>query len=253
MPVAVVEGSLKYCLKNKLFFIFVLLIFATLEYAVAVINSSISLFASGIASIFVLGYGLQVIEDVIGDGTRLPKIIPKKVIVFGLKGTVIRVFYLFIECLLLGMVASQLNFPIFEIEEIFSDYSNTLMLLYQHDAVSFFIFMVSGLIVSYVATFFMELALARLADGGQLRKSFNFVGIKHAIDIIGWKNYTIGYTKIILIIVVFFHINKFFDPYYGLNVIIGTLSLFVVFIIEYRGMGVVYKIYTDKKNEGSVQ
>lgn len=34
----------------------------------------------------------------------------------------------------------------------------------------------------------MEIALARLADGGKLRDAFDFRGIKHTIDIIGWRN-----------------------------------------------------------------
>ena len=214
-----------------------------------VVDTRVVELAALIISVLVLGYGLQVIEDVINGGTRLPKIMPKKVVIFGIKGFIIHLVYFMLELFLLEIIAMNLDFPVFELEEFILDYNNTIMLIFNHDIVSFTIFMISGFIITYVVTFFMELSLARLADGGQLRKSFNFPRIKHAIDIIGWKNYTIGYTKIILIIVVFSHINKFFDPYDGLNIIIGMLSSFIIFIVEYRGMGIVYKAYTDNKRE----
>ena len=214
-----------------------------------VVDTRVVEFAALIISVLVMGYGLQVIEDVINGGTRLPKIMPKKVVIFGIKGFIIHLVYFMLELFLLEIIAMNLDFPVFELEEFILDYNNTIMLIFNHDIVSFTIFMISGFIITYVVTFFMELSLARLADGGQLRKSFNFPRIKHAIDIIGWKNYTIGYTKIILIIVVFSHINKFFDPYDGLNIIIGMLSSFIIFIVEYRGMGIVYKAYTDNKRE----
>lgn len=248
MPVAVIKGSLKYCLENKLFFLFVIIVFTILEYGSDIINTFSFDVASWIVSILIMGYGLQIIEDVINGGTRLPKIMPKKVVIFGLKGMVIQIFYVLIQVGLLYLISVNLNFPAtFNIEEFFLDYHNTLLLLFRHDLGSFIIFTLSGFAISYVTIFFMELSLARLADGGQLRKSFNFPRIKRAIDIIGWKNYTIGYSKIILVIVVFSFLNKFFDPYYGLNVVIGSLSLFISFIVEYRGMGNVYKIYVDNK------
>ncbi|MBQ2652276.1 MAG: DUF4013 domain-containing protein [Methanobrevibacter sp.] len=249
MPIDIVKGSLKYCMENKLFFLFVLIIFAVIEYLFDIVNTPISGFTSLLFAILVMGYGLQIIKDVIDGGTRLPKIMPKKVIILGFKGSVIHLFYMGIQIFLLASVAVNLNFPVFEIEEFFLEYHNTILLIFNHDAVSCIIFVVSGFVITYVTSFFMELSLARLADGGQLRKSFNFRRIKHAIDLIGWKNYTIGYSKIIFIILVFSHIEAFFDQFYGLNGVMGVLSFFVIFIIEYRGMGNVYKVYTDlKKN-----
>lgn len=250
MPIAVVKGSIKYCMENKLFFLFVLIIYAMSEYLLDIVHTPISDLTSMICFILVMGYGLQIIKDVIDGGTRLPKIMPKKVIIFGLKGFVIRLFYTGIQVFLLTLIAVNLNFPLFDIEEFFLEYYNTIRLIFNHDAVSCIIFVISGFVITYVTSFFMELSLARLADGGQLRKSFNFRRIKHAIDVIGWKNYTIGYSKIIFIIIVFSHIETFFDQFQGFNVVTGVLSLFIIFIIEYRGMGNVYKVYTDLKNNG---
>lgn len=249
MPIDIVKGFLKYCMENKLFFLFILIIFTVMEYLFDIVKTPISGFTSLLFSILIMGYGLQIIEDVIDGGTRLPKIMPKKVIILGLKGSVIHLFYMTIQVCFLALIAINLNFPLFDIEEFFLNYQDTIMLIFHHDAVSCIIFVISGFAITYVTSFFMELSLARLADGGQLRKSFNFRRIKHAIDIIGWKNYTIGYSKIIFIILVFSNIEMFFDQFYGLNVLMGVLSFFVIFIIEYRGMGNVYKVYTDlKKN-----
>lgn len=249
MPMAVVKGSLKYCLKNKWFFLFIIILFLMLEYVTDIIDDPVYNCGTWIFSILIMGYGLQIIQDVIRGGTCLPKILPKKVIILGLKGTIINVFYLLIQIGILVLIASALNFPTFDLEDFFLEYHKTLMLIYHHDAVSFMIFTISGIIVTYVTTFFMELSLARLADGENLRHLFNFAQIKHEIDIIGWKKYTIAYTKIILVIIVFSHINKFIDPYYGFNVIIGTFSSFFAFIVEYRGMGRIYKVYTDNKDK----
>ncbi len=251
MPVDVVKGTYKYCMENKWFFLFVIIIFSILEFGIDFINSPVYIIAYLITSVFILGYGIQIIEDIINGGIRLPKIMPKKVVVYGLKGMVIRIFYVAIQLTLLSVVARNINFPVFELQELILNYHKTLLLIYNHDVVSFFIFVFSGFIISYVTSFFMELSLARLADGGQLRKSFNFPRIKHAIDVIGWRNYTIGYTKIILVMLFFYEVNIFFDPYLVLNIIMGTLSIFMAFIVEYRGMGVVYKLYTDTKKKSS--
>lgn len=183
MPIDVVKGTIDYCMENKLFFLFVLIIFTLLEYSTDIVQGDISIFAILISPILVMGYGIQIIEDVINGGIRLPKIMPKKVLIFGLKGIIIRMFYVSIQGGLLYLIAINLNFPVFEIEELFLEYHETMMLIFNHDMVAFFIFMCSGFIITYVTVFFMELSLARLADGGKLREAFNFPRIKHAIDI----------------------------------------------------------------------
>lgn len=129
------------------------------------------------------------------------------------------------------------------------EYNSTLNLLFTHNPYMFLVFAFSGIVISYLAIFFMELSLARLADGGQLRQSFNFARIKYAIDIIGWKKYSIGYTKIILVIFIFSYVEKFFDPYYGLDIIINLISYIIIFVVEFRGIGIVYKVYTDNKKK----
>lgn len=247
MPIKVIEGSLNYCLENKAFFLFVLFLLFILKLIPIYTNGYVETFASVIICVIIMGYGLQVTEDIIRGGTRLPKIMPKKVILFGIKGLLINIFYAFIQFFFLHFVSLNINFPDFELHSILMEYHETLNIFYSHDIIAFILFMISGFVISYVAVFFMELSLARLADGGQLRKSFNFPRIKHAIDIIGWKNYVIGYTKIILVVIVFSHISNFFNTYGVFGFIVSVLTYFFVFVVEYRGIGQVYKVYIDNK------
>ena len=83
----------------------------------------------------------------------------------------------------------------------------------------------------------MEMSLARLADGGQLRKSFNFLRIKHALDIIAGKDMPLIFKNYPGYYYFFSFIGKFFDPYPGFNIILGTLAYLIQFTVEFRGMG----------------
>ena len=78
----------------------------------------------------------------------------------------------------------------------------------------------------------MELALARLADGGKLKNAFNFPHIKHAIDIIGWRKYAWGYTKIIFSIVILTFIIHYNIPVRIIDSVVDAVLSFFVFIID---------------------
>ena len=93
----------------------------------------------------------------------------------------------------------------------------------------------------------MELALARLADGGKLTNAFNFPRIKHAIDIIGWKNYALDYTKIILSIVILTHLLHYDVPFQPIDAVVDSILSFLIFVVQYIGIGEAYKAYADSK------
>ncbi|WP_458456145.1 DUF4013 domain-containing protein [Methanobrevibacter sp.] len=245
MPIKMIKGSLEYCMGNKLFFLLLLLLFLILEistdiYAKLIITPFILLF-------IISGYGLQVIHDVINGGVRLPRILPKKMISYGIKGFIVFFFYIFIQMFVMMLITNYLHFPEFDLEDIFLEFGRTVHLFYSHDILSFVIFIVSGFLIVYLTTFFMELALAKLADGGSLKDAFNFRLIKHAIDIIGWGNYIRDYSAILFSIIVLSFFNLMLSPYAHINVIAGTITDFLIFIIEYRGMGLIYDEYLRKK------
>ena len=102
---------------------------------------------------------------------------------------------------ILDLVCSPLDFPEFDLEEMLLDFPETINTLISHNPVDAASFIIMGAIIFYVTTFFMEIALARLADTGSIVAAFNLPEIKKDIDILGWKNYVKEYTAIILAIV----------------------------------------------------
>ena len=248
MPNQLLKGSVKYCIGNKLFFIFVFLQFLLFECITNKVGGLLKS-TSLIVLLVVLGYGLKVTQDVINGGTSLPKIKLNELINFGLKGIVVYTFYLTIQGSILGLVSMILNFPEFDLEEIILELSETITLFFEHDPLSFILFIVLGLLTVYGTVFFMEIALARLADGGKLRDAFDFRGIKHTIDIIGWKEYTIDYTKIVLAVVILIFLNGVFKSYAGISIFAGVITDILAFIVEYRGIGNIYREYKETINK----
>ena len=247
MPFNIIKDSYKYCTENIPFFVFVLILMFGCSFIINLVDSVIV--GPVIVSILMMGYGLQVTRDIIQGGNRLPKIMPKDIFLFGIKGYVLFFFYASIQCILLTIISSRLNFPDVEIKDLVLNFSNTLHMFRTHDPVSFTIFIVSLIIVVYVTTFFMELSLARLADGGRLRDSFHFRRIKHAIDIIGWRKYTWDYTKIITSIIVLTYLVNYEIPFDLVASVVDSILSFLIFVIEFIGIGNVYKIYIDSKSD----
>lgn len=245
MPNAMLKGSVKYVLGNKWLFIFVLaqfMIFETITHVVGGLLESTSL----IVLFVVLGYGLKITQDVINGGKSLPKIKFNELVNFGLKGTVIHTFYLTIQVSVLGLISILLDFPIFNLEEFILNISETIALLYEHNPINFIIFILLGLITVYVTVFFMEIALAILADGGKLKQAFNFPKIRDVISDIGWNHYALDYTKIVLAIVILISIRCLFESYGVLGFIISVITDILAFVVEYRGIGNIYREYLDE-------
>ena len=109
-------------------------------------------------------------------------------------------------------------------------------------------FIIIGAIIFYVTTFFMEIALARLADTGSIVAAFNLPEIKKDIDILGWKNYVKEYTAIILAIVLiaYFQYITLTDVY--LNYIWGSFTGFIHICNSILGIGAVYAQIKEKES-----
>ena len=248
MPNAMLKGSVRYCMENKLFCLVVLvqfIIFEVLLNKVGGIMKSTSL----IVLLVVLGYGLKVTQDVINGGTELPKINLNELINFGLKGIVVYTFYLTIQASALGLISLMFNFPEFDIEEMILELHETIALFFEHDPISFILFIILGLLIVYGTIFFMEIALAILADGGSLKEAFDFPRIKDTIDIIGWKEYAADYTKIIAAVVILVFINGLFTGYGVFGMLISVITDMLAFTVEYRGIGNIYREYLHLVSE----
>ena len=244
MPNEMLKGSVRYCTGNKIFFLYVFaqfLIFECITNKVGGIMKTTSL----IVLLVVLGYGLKVTQDVINGGESLPKIKLKELVDFGVKGIVIYTFYLTIQSSALGLISLKMNFPEFELEEMILNLHETVELFLEHDPISFIIFIILGLLIVYGTIFFMEIALAILADGGKLKEAFDFPRIKKIIQTIGWKEYAADYTKIVASVVILVFINGLFKQYGWISIIIGVITDMLAFLVEYRGIGMIYKGYKE--------
>ncbi|MBE6499900.1 MAG: DUF4013 domain-containing protein [Methanobrevibacter thaueri] len=245
MPVKILPYSIKYCTKDKKFFIYII---SAVFIAQLIENLFNSILVDSIVCFFATGYGLLVIEDIINGGEKLPKVNFNKLLIYGIKGLFVVFVYFMIQFIILEIISSSLGFPLFDIEEFILDFKHTFYLFYTHNIVKFIVFSISGFIVVYVSTFFMELAIARLADGGTLKKAFNFPRIKRAIDIIGWKNYAWDYTRILISLLILLYLLHYEIPFRFLDAIIDTFLSFLVFLIEVIGMGMIYRRYILHKS-----
>ena len=191
-------------------------------------------------SILITGYGMTITHDRINNGVRLPKINIKDVIVLGVKSYIVFIVYLFIQGTVLDWISSPFNFPRFELEDMLLDLPNTLNMLISHNHLHAIIFVVVGSILFYITSFFMEIAIARLADTGRILSAFNFSGIKNNIDAIGWDHYTKEYTLIILVIVLFGSLSYVKIPNLILNYIWTIILNFLMFTTQFLGIGAIY-------------
>lgn len=174
---------------------------------------------------------------------------PKRTNHYGIGGNIVYTFYLTIQASALGLISLMFNFPEFDIEELILNLHETIKLFFEHDPLTFIIFIILRLLIVYGTIFFMEIALAILADGGNLKDAFDFKRIKNTISTIGWKEYAADYTKIIASVIILVFINGLFKSTGWLSIIIGVITDMLAFLVEYRGIGMIYKEYKEQKQE----
>lgn len=243
MPLFKMKKVWTYCTYNKPFFLLILLLYGILNFFQDVYGDTgdswilLIIFA---VSILITGYGMTITHDRINNGVRLPKIMIKEVMVLGVKSYIVFIVYLFIQGSILDWISSPFNFPRFELEDMLLDLPNTMNMLISHNHVHAIIFVVVGSILFYITSFFMEIAIARLADTGRILSAFNFSGIKNNIETIGWLHYTKDYTLIILAIFLFGSLSYVEIPNIILNYIWIIILNFLIFVTQFLGIGAIY-------------
>lgn len=95
--------------------------------------------------------------------------------------------------------------------------------------------------------FFIEIALAKLADTGSIRDSFNLINIKKTIDVIGWRLYAKHYTVIILLLGFFSLLIDIDTPFFVFDFIFKVFLGLLLFTAQYWGIGAVYRIFKRKQ------
>lgn len=250
MPWNRMKRVMEYCTYNKAFFCLVLVLFGVLNYIMNLDSANIwtVYILSLICYIVISGYGMTITRDRINEGFRLPKIQIKDVLNLGLKASLVSIVYMLVQEHLLEFICNPMDFPLFDLEDMLLDLSETIHLFFTHNPIDTLIFIVVGAILFYITVFFMEIALARLADTGRLISAFNLLGIKEDIDLMGWRNYAKDYTLIVIAIVLFCYLKLLVIPVSELNFIWDTILDLFIFATQYLGIGAVYSQVKIKKS-----
>lgn len=255
MPHIILKKVWEYCSYNKSYLLFIL----TLFFISSLIQNYVSTTGDGIqwaivqmiVFISLVGYGMLITRSRINHGKKLPKIIIKDIITLGIKANIVTIVYMFIQAFILERVCSLMDFPPFDLEHMLSSWRETINMFSHHDPVNAVLFIVLGSILFYTFAFFMEIALAKLADTGSILEAFNLLSIKRSIDIIGWKNYAKEYTTIILAIVILTELICIDLTATFIDSIIDTILSFFVFATQYLGIGAVYCTIKDLESENT--
>lgn len=240
-----IKKAFEYCSFNKKFLCLILLLMAFSGYLseIFIINGNF-LTAFSLRVIFLIivwGYGLQITEDVILGGKQLPKIMPRKILRFGVKGVISYLFYIIIQVILLAFVSVSLGFPFVEVERLILDLDKAISLFYAHNPKYFIIFLFLDFIITYITVFFMEIGLARITDNENLRDAFNFKQIWKTINIIGLKKYSLDYTYLILSITIITFLKNYLDLIPYLDFFTDLFLELLLFVIEFMSIGLIYK------------
>lgn len=239
---SLIVRAFRYCTSSLTFLALILILFFIIFISQDFHFDDITDFIISLAvGVIFLGYCLQITNDIINYGKRLPKIQPKKVLIYGVKGLIVFNVYFIIQGVILHFIAMNLNFPTFELDEALLSLTETIKLFYTHNPLHTTIFIILSLLITYITVFFMEMALAQIADDGKLINSFNPKFLKEIIDRIGWKKYIIDYTIVIVTISLlsFMNVLAFNIPY--LSIIIITFLGLMIFVIEFGAIGLIYR------------
>ena len=255
MPLYKMKKVWDYTTYNKPFFIFILFLFCVWVYIDGLTDNTESLkvlLLIVLMDSILFGYGMTITRDRMNEGVRLPKIMFKDVLILGFKSFIVFAVYLGVQGYILWLISSPLGFPTFDLEDLLMDAPETAHLLFSHDPVDALMFLVLGAILFYVTVFFMEIALARLADTGKLRSAFNLVGIKRNIDEIGWGEYAKDYTMIVIAMAIFSYLTIIVFPIDILNYVWGVFLYLLMFVTQFWGIGLIYsKVKEKQKSERS--
>jgi len=254
MPLYRMKKVWEYSTYNKLFFLLILLlccVWVFFDLYFEDVDSIQAFFIALIMDIAFFGYGLSITRDIMNYGVRLPKIMFKDVLILGFKSVFVYSIYVGIQGYILDFICSPLDFPHFDLEDMLIDTSETIHLLYSHNPVDTLVFIVVGAVLFYITVFFMEIALARLADTGSLKSALDVMGIKKDIDTIGWRNYAKDYTFIVLAMVFFAYLTVIQIPFDILNFVWGVFAALLMFITQFWGIGFIYRTVKEKEKEES--
>lgn len=252
MPVVKLKRVWEYCTYNKAFFAFVLILFAIINLIEDNYGSYIDFNTSGIVILICTGllngYGMTITRDRANHGYRLPKVLPKDVLILGIKSSIVFAVYLMIQGFVLDLVCSPLGFPRFNLENMLFNFNETIYMLFAHNPANTIKFLFFGALFFYITLFFLEIALARLADTGKFLSAFNIVGIFKDINLVGWGHYARDCTSIIVAIVILCLLKAFIIPISIIEYLVDVILSLLIFATQFLGIGAIYAEVKDKSS-----
>lgn len=253
MPHRVIKTVWDYCAYSKKFFAFIIILIFISSLIQNEFHRNLHMYEwlafQVISTIVVAGYGMVITRDRINHGVRLPKIVIKDILVLGVKSFIVFEVYLFVQGCVLDLICSPLDFPEFELEDMLINFQQTLHTMQTHNPLHTAIYIIVGAILFYITAFFLEIALAKLADTNSLKEAFNIVSIKRSIDVIGWRHYAKEYTMIILAIVILSYLDNFTVFIPVVDGILGLILGLLIFATQFMGIGAVYRNIKDTERK----
>ena len=259
MPLKRLKYTFDYCRANPIGFLIILLLIISINFMNGYADTHTIKYKlifypmAFFVTLFMYGYGLAITKDIIRNGKKLPIIKIKQCTVFGIKASIMIFIYTLLEGFLLYDLSNRFYLPEFHLRFALSHLIETLKLYYWHNPISTIEFIIASIMITYILAFFMEISLARLADGGRLLGAFNILKIKRCIDTIGWKHYTADYTKIMLSIVILAYLQFGIDLFGFFSEILDLIIGLLIFIIEFIGIGAIYREYKIKKEKRVIE
>ena len=253
MPLKRLKYTVDYCRANPIGFLIILFLIWSINFMNSYADAHTIKYKlifypmAFLVTLFMYGYGLAITKDTIRNGEKLPIIKLKQCTVFGIKASIMITLYSFIEGFLLYDLSTRFYLPEFHLKFAASHLIETLKLYYWHNPVSTIEFIIVSIMITYIVAFFLEISLARLADGGRLLGAFNILSIKRCIDTIGWRHYTADYTKIMLSITILAYLQYGIDMFGFFNWVFDLIIGLMIFAIEFVGIGMIYQEYKIKK------
>lgn len=256
MLIYLLKGSFRYCFANRKAMVNMIIlatllnstIFAT--YLQLVFHKSLTAITESgwcvlVTLILTTGYGLVVTKDLIDGGSELPKILTWDTLKFGLKGFPVLVVYFSIQTFFMELISAQLNFPTFDLEEMLLNIGDTFKLMFSHDPTSTVLFFAVSFVAFFITVFFMEVALAQLADSGRVRDAFNIPLSMKNIGRIGWIEYAADVIYVTVAVVILSFICDLIDPYPLLNFIGAIVVSVLIFTIQFGAIGITFRDSKD--------
>ena len=256
MIIYLLKGSFKYCFANRKSMVNVIVLAILLNLSIFITYFRIlshqpipditeSSWGVFIVMVLNVGYGLVVTKDLIDGGSELPKMLTWDTLKFAVKGFPVFAFYVMIQVVLMEFVSFLFDFPTFNLEEMLLQFTDTFKLLFRHDPVSTLLFFAISFIIFFITVFFMEIALAQLADSGRFRDAFNIPLIIENIRKIGWESYAVDVIYVTLAVVILTFISDLADPYPTLNFIVAVIVSVLIFVIQFGVIGITFRDTKD--------